>query len=142
MKKCGDIEENPGPEISYESFFQLSVKYKRTLSFIHMVLLSRFNKKRMDLKSSVGDMGENAIIGISETWLTPDDDLALWNVASSTNELFRCDKSRNDEKKEGGGVMLYVPLRLALKERKDLNIFDKSKIESLWVECSCNFEKM
>ena len=77
--------------------------------------------------------------GISHTWLTPDEDLFLWNVVSSNHELFRYGRSRNNEKNKGGGVTLFAPLTLAPKERKDLNIFDKSKFESLWVECCCNF---
>ena len=93
------------------------------------------------MKSNISDMGENAITGVSETCLTPDDNFSSWNVASSTHELFRCDRSRNSEKENGGGVMLFLPLRLAPKERKDLNIFDKSKFESSWVECHCNFSK-
>ena len=138
MKKCGDIEENPGAEISYESFSQLSAKYKKTLSFIH-TNFQDVTKKRMQLKSFVSDMGKNAVIGISKTWLKPDDDSFLWNVASSTHELFRCDRSRYNEKKKGGCVMLFVPLRLAPKESKDLNISDKSKFQSSWVECRNNF---
>ena len=84
-------------------------------------------------------MAENAIMGISETSLTPDDDLCLWNLASSTHELFRCDRSRNNEKKKGVGVTLFVPLGLAPKERDELNIFDKSNFESVWIECRSNF---
>ena len=66
-------------------------------------------------------------------------DLSLWNVASSTRELFRCDRSRNNEKNKGGAVVFFVPLRLTPKEQKDLNVFDKSRFEFLWVECRCNF---
>ena len=73
----------------------------------------------MQLKSFDIDMGENAKVGISETWLTADIDLFLWNDASSTHDLFRCDTSRNNEKKKGGGGMLFLPLRLATEKRKD-----------------------
>ena len=54
----------------------------------------------MQFKSFVNDMGENAIVAIGETWLMPDDDSSLWNVAASTHELFRCDRSQNKAKKE------------------------------------------
>ena len=37
--------------------------------------------------------------------------------------------------------MLCVPSRLAPKERKVLNNFDKSNFESVWLECHCNFSK-
>ena len=60
-------------------------------------------------------LGENAIIGISDTWLTHDDDLSKWNVASSTHELFRCDRSQYNEKKTSVGVRALFILRLALE---------------------------
>ena len=53
----------------------------------------------MQLKFFVSDMGENAIFGIFETWLEPDVGLSLWNVASSTHELFRCDRTQYNGKK-------------------------------------------
>ena len=36
-------------------------------------------------------------------------------------------------------MVVFVSLRLGPKQRKDLNIFDKSKFESLWVAGRCNF---
>ena len=41
--------------------------------------------------------------------------------------------------KECGGVVLFVPLRLAPNKRKCLNNFEKLKIEPLWVECRYNY---
>ena len=37
--------------------------------------------------------------------------------------------------------MIFIPLRLAPIERYDLNLFDNSTFDSLWVECRCNFSK-
>ena len=37
--------------------------------------------------------------------------------------------------------MLFVPRLSALRERHDLNLFDKSKFDSLWIECPTNFSK-
>ena len=37
----------------------------------------------MQLKSFINDMGKNAIIGISESWLTPNNKIS-WNVARKT----------------------------------------------------------
>ena len=37
--------------------------------------------------------------------------------------------------------MLFVPLKLAPRERKDLNLFDKTKFDSIWVECRNDFSK-
>ena len=37
--------------------------------------------------------------------------------------------------------MLFVPLKLAPRERKDLKFFDKTKLDSIWVECRNDFSK-
>ena len=42
-------------------------------------------------------------------------------------------------KKKGGGVLLYIPVKLAPKLRPDLNLFGKEKYESVWVECKSTF---
>ena len=36
LKLCGDIEQNPGPEISYDNFSKLSDKNKQNLRIVHM----------------------------------------------------------------------------------------------------------
>ena len=99
MKLCGDIEQNPGPEISYDNFSKLSDKNKQNLRIVHMNFQD-VSKKHTQLKSFVNDMGTNAIVGISESWLTPSDDMVFWNVASNTHELFRCDRSSANSKKK------------------------------------------
>ena len=53
----------------------------------------------MELKSFVSDLSKIAKIGISETWLMPDDDLFFENVPSSTHALFRYARDQNHEKK-------------------------------------------
>ena len=37
--------------------------------------------------------------------------------------------------------MLFVPLTIAPSERDDINVFDNSIFELLWVECRCSFSK-
>ena len=86
-------------------------------------------------------MGKNAIIGISECWLTPNDKMFSRSVASKTHKRFRCDRSSSNCEKKGGGVILFVPLKLAPSERNDLNLFNNSTFKLLWVECRCNFSK-
>ena len=98
MKFCGDIEQNPGPEISYDNFSKLSDKNKQNLRIVHMNFQD-VSKKHTQLKSFVNDMGLNAIVGISESLLTPSDDMVFWNVASNTHELLRCDRSSANSKK-------------------------------------------
>ena len=83
-------------------------------------------------------MGENTIIGISETWLKKEDSDNLWNFQPRTHAMFRYDR-QSAVKKKGGGVLLYIPVKLAPKLRPDLNLFDKEKYESVWVECKSTF---
>ena len=74
MKFCGDIEQNPGPETSYDNFSKLSDKNKQNLRIVHLNF-EDVSKKHTQLKSIVNDMGPNAIVGISESWLTLSDDM-------------------------------------------------------------------
>ena len=37
--------------------------------------------------------------------------------------------------------MLFVPLKLAPRERRDLKFFDRTKLDSIWVECRNDFSK-
>ena len=100
MLCCGDIELNPGPQMCYENFFKISEKYKNNLRFVHLNFQD-VSKKHMQLKSFINDMGKNADIGISESWLTPNDKMSSWNVAPKTHKLFRCDRSSANCKKKG-----------------------------------------
>ena len=72
----------------------------------------------------MGDLGENTIYGITETWLGELDEAKLWEINENFN-FFRCDR-KSDFKYRGGGVMLAVPKPLNPKERKDLNYLDKN----------------
>ena len=62
----------------------------------------------------------------------------LWNLPPRTHAMFRYDR-QSAVKKKGGGVLLYIPVKLAPKLRPDLNLFDKEKYESVWVECKSTF---
>ena len=64
----------------------------------------------------------------------------IWNVASSTHGLFRCNRSRNIEENTGG-FLHFVPLKLAPAERKDRNFFDTIKFEPVWAQCRYNFSE-
>ena len=81
----------------------------------------------------MGDLGENTIYGITETWLGELDEAKLWEI-NENFKFFRCDR-KSDFKERGGGVMLAVPKSLNPKERKDLNYLDKNVFESIWIEC-------
>ena len=68
----------------------------------------------MQLKNFFDDMGENTIIGISETWLKKEDKDNLWNLHPRTHAMFRYDR-QSAVKKVGGSVLLYIPVKLAPK---------------------------
>ena len=50
----------------------------------------------------------------------------------------RCDR-QSSKKLNGGGVLLLTPIIFAPELREELNLFDKEKSESVWVECKSNF---
>ena len=79
-------------------------------------------ESQTQLKSFVDDLGENAEIGFSESWLALDDDLYLWNVASATREIFRCVRCQNNERKDSG-VMIFVLIRIAPKRNVKIWLF-------------------
>ena len=68
----------------------------------------------MQLKKCLDDMGKNTIIGISETWLKKEVSDKLWNLHPRTHAMFRYDRHS-----AGGGVLLYIPVKLAPKLRPD-----------------------
>ena len=137
LTQSGDVEKNPGPIETIETVYGICSKNCANLKFVHLNFQSII-RKRMQLKKFLDDMGENTIIGISETWLKKEDSDNLWNFQPRTHAMFRYDR-QSAVKKKGGGVLLYIPVKLAPKLRPDLNLFDKEKYESVWVECKSTF---
>ena len=88
MKLCGDIEQHPGPEISFDNFSKLFDKNKQNLRIVHMNFQD-VSKKRTQLKSSVIDMGPNAIVGVSESWLTPSDGMVFLECSPKHPRAFQ-----------------------------------------------------
>ena len=101
LKLCGDIEQNPGPEIGCDNFSKLSDKNQQNLRIVHMNFQD-VSKKRTQLKSFVNEMETNAIVGISESWLTPSNDMVFWNKASNTQafqirpKFFKLEKTEDN----------------------------------------------
>ena len=137
LTQSGDVEKNPGPIETIETVYGICSKNCANLKFVHLNFQSNI-RKRMQLKKFLDDMGENTIIGISETWLKKEDSDNLWNLHPRTHAMFRYDR-QSAVKKKGGGVLLYIPVKLAPKLRPDLIFFDKEKYESVLVECKSTF---
>ena len=79
------------------------------------------------------DLTPNTIFGITETWLTPEDDEKLWDL-DPLYSFFTNDRNCNTK---GGGVLLAVPKILSPKVRPDLCLhFEQTSFESMWVEYS------
>ena len=126
LTQSGDVEKNPGPIETIETVYGICSKNCANLKFFHFNFQSNI-RKRMQLKNFLDDMGENTIIGISETWLKKEDGDNLWNFQPRTHAMFRYDR-QSAVKKKGGGVLLYIPVKLAPKLRPDLNLFVKKNM--------------
>ena len=68
------------------------------------------------MKSFAKDMRQNAIVDISESWLTADDKTSSWNEALITHELFRCDGIAIHSKK--GSCNAICTLETSLKNTR------------------------
>ena len=60
------------------------IRNKRKLKFIHINCQS-LNKKRDTLNELMGDLGENTIYKITETWLGELDEAKLWEKYENLN---------------------------------------------------------
>ena len=132
LLRSDDIELNPGPEDIYKLLTQIFTKQNGKLKFFNINCQSLNNKKE-SFKDIIQDLGENTIYGITETWLSEEDDEKLWEI-NNRFKFFRYDRKSN-EKKKGGGVILAVPKSLNPKKRPNFNHMSKNIFESLWMEC-------
>ena len=62
----------------------------------------------MQLKKFLDDMGENTIIGISETWLKKEDSDNLWNLHPRTHAMFRYDRQSAVKKERRWRFVIYT----------------------------------
>ena len=86
------------------------------LKIVHASCQS-IQKKHLQLKSLLNDIGPNCIFGLTETWLTSTDSNSIYNPNPSQFDIHRCDR----QDKKGGGLLLLVPKFCNSKIRKDLN---------------------
>ena len=70
-------------------------------------------------------MGNNAIVGMSESLKTADDKSYVWSVAPNFCKLHSlCDRSAINSKKIIGCWIFFVPFKFAPTEPQDLTLFD------------------
>ena len=91
LLKSGDVEINPGPHVVFKYLTRVFTHNSKKLKFFHVNAQSLV-KKRLALNFIVDDLGENTIYGISETWLTKNDDQKLWEIHPNSFETFRMDR--------------------------------------------------
>ena len=127
------METNPGPAaIGYMDLQHQVSRSPSLLKFFHDNAQSA-RKQRTHLIKLIQDLTPNTIFGITETWLTPEDDEKLWDL-DPLYSSFRNDRKCNTK---GGGVLLAVPKILSPKVRPDMcTHFEQTSFESMWVEYS------
>ena len=130
---CGDVETNPGPPaIGYMELQHQVNRSPSLIKFFH-VNAQKARKQRTQLMKLIQDLTPITIFGITETWLTPEDDEKLWDL-DPLYSSFRNDRTCNTN---GGGLLLAVPKILSLKVRPDLcTHFEQMSFESMWFESS------
>ena len=82
-------------------------------------------------------MGNTTILGITETWLTSENDAKVWTL-NRDFDCFRQDRSSKYSKQRGGGIIAFIPKILKGKRRDDLNKLRSSSFEEVWVEFTFN----
>ena len=111
LLNSGDVELNPGRQISYKLLTQMFIRNKRKLKFIHIKRQS-LHKKRDNLKQPMDAAGGNTIYGFRETLLCEFDEAKLWDV---NENIFRCD--RKPDIKERDGAHCWLALNQSIQKR-------------------------
>ena len=107
LTQSGDVGKNPGLIETIETVYGICSKNCANLKFVHLNFQS-ISRKRMQLKKFLDDMGENTIIGISETWLKKEDSDILWNLHPRTHAMFRYDRQSAVKKKKRWRFVIYT----------------------------------
>ena len=130
---CGDVETNPGPAaIAYMDLQHQVSRSRSLLKFFHVNAQSAM-KQRTHLMKLIQDLTPNTIFGITERWLTPEDDENLSDLDPMYSS-FRNDRKCNTK---ASGVRLAVPKILSPNVKPDLcTNFEQTSFESMWVEYS------
>ncbi|MEW8548237.1 MAG: endonuclease/exonuclease/phosphatase family protein, partial [Candidatus Thiodiazotropha sp.] len=138
LLKSGDVESNPGPVFSESSSSHSS---SSSDSFSDPILQEHFSVVHYNIQSLShkveileSELRHFDVVCLSETWLdhrTTDNDIIMHGF----NVPYRRDRLGDNH----GGICVYVKENLYAKRRIDLEIQD---IECLWIEVSCNRNKL
>ena len=92
-------------------------------------------KKHLQLKSLVNNIGPNSIYGLNETWLTSTNSNSFYNPNPHQFYIHKCD--RQDKK---GGRLFFCTKILQFENQNDLNNMSKN-FEILLIECQLSSHK-
>ena len=118
-----DIHLNPGPRtkntiIMYDKLIRKLKPLNDHLKYTHINAQNLGNKNN-EYKQLVNDLGENNILGVSETWFDETNNDLNWVFDKTKFEIFRNDRNKSTSgKTKGGGVMLLVPKKTKTKVEK------------------------
>ena len=91
LLRSGDVEINPGPMISYDCLLNLYSKSKENLKMITINGQS-IVKKHDEISNMLNTLGNTTILGLTEIWLTSENDAKVWNL-NREFDCFRQDRS-------------------------------------------------
>ena len=82
----GDIERNPRPLKTLSSIHTKCKKWPMQMKIVHANCQS-IQKKHLQLKNLLNDLGPNCIYGLTETWLTSTDLFHADSKTKTTQEM-------------------------------------------------------
>ena len=119
-------------EMKFKSIETINKEFKRLKINNSNLILSHYNARSLvkhqdNLDDYINSFDVKfSIIGITETWETESSPLP-------DIENYDC-HSQFRKHKRGGGCCIYIKQGIKYKYRKDLSIFDESKIETIFIE--------
>ena len=133
----GDIHLNPGPFSQIrESDMLIDIVTKDCKNLSICLFNARSLKNKYDFFTDfLTSLTQNTIVILTETWLN-ETDVHPESFLSPKHKLYLKSRSSKTGVNKGGGVAIWVPRDISSKQRNDLNVFNESFFESLWVEIS------
>ena len=137
LQKSGDTETNPGPT-QIEKLKTLDHYYKEknrtdnNLKFWYMNCRS-LNNIYEKLSNFLRTLDQLSFLAVTEIWIKENNTIPD-SFLSSIYQFIHQPRSSSTELERGGGVGIWIPKKLSIKIRNDLNTINRSFFESLWIE--------
>ena len=136
--RCGDVKQNPGPDLNTSTSSEDSTLSLNSPDFLSNFSVVHYNVQSLSNKHDILET-ENSVISnfnvicLSETWLNAritDDEIAM-----SGFKLYRRDRTGDTH----GGVCVYVDQDYRSKRRCDLEMIN---VECIWLEVTIQHRKL